>query len=100
MVFEILQYELKPGTLATFSAVMIAESAPLHRQSGIEIVFHGPIEGDPCGYVLVRKFADFAQVDQGLQDFYASAAWRDGPRQKLIASIAKTARTLVAASGT
>lgn len=92
MIYEILRYRLRSGSQASFAAIMKDQSEPLHAEAGIAIVFHGATHGDPQGYVLVRKFDDVATMDSQLDQFYASAAWRDGPRQAIIDAIENSER--------
>lgn len=95
MIFEVLRYRLKPGCEASFAKTMQDLSIPLHAEAGIFVVFHGAIEGDLLGYILVRRFLDPGTMEHQLNQFYASPAWRDGPRQSIVDAIDQSERTLV-----
>lgn len=93
-IIEILLYKLKPGTGSGFFSIMQGVSVPLHRKHGIDVVWHGPSIHDPDGYGLIRAFADMAALEASQRDFYASEAWRSGPREEIIARI-ETATKIV-----
>lgn len=95
MIFETLRYRLKPDGAHTFAHAMTSQSEALHAAAGIEIVFHGALDGDPLTYVLVRSFADAQTMAQQLQNFYASSAWRDGPRQTIVNAIEHAEQSIV-----
>ncbi len=86
-VVEILQYRLKAGTGRAFFDLMRDVSVPLHRDHGIDVVWHGPSLHDPDCYGLIRAFADLETLDSALATFYAGADWRSGPREAILACI-------------
>ncbi len=84
---EILQYRLKPGSGRNFHLIMATHSAPLHRAAGIDIVIFGNSLTDEESYFLIRAFDSPAHLRSSLAAFYASDAWRNGPRNAIIAQI-------------
>lgn len=93
---EFLTYRLQPGSGQAFDAVMRKESAPLHRQAGIEIIAFGPSAHDADSYLLARAFESREQMEAVLSDFYASNAWQKGPRAAIIAAIDESHRYVCA----
>lgn len=96
MIIEILRYRLKPGTAGDFAKTMQSQSEVLQRRAGIEILAHGALEGDAQGYVLIRRFTDRETMDRELGEFYASANWRNGPRQTIVDAIASSDQLIIA----
>ncbi len=84
---EIRSYELKPGTRDEYDRLFREEAAPLLRQHGIDVVAVGPSMGDPNGYFLIRAFDDLADRQRREDAFYASPAWRLGPREAVLEKI-------------
>lgn len=94
-IIEIRSYQLKPGSALDFHHIMLTESAPLHKAFGIEIVAHGPSLHQPDTYFLIRAFDDLHDLDQSQKDFYASDAWRNGPRESIVSAIASDANVVM-----
>lgn len=86
-IIEILLYKLKSGTGGEFFDIMQNLSVPLHKENGIDVIWHGQSMHDPDGYGLIRGFADMADLDAAESAFYASDAWKVGPREAIIARI-------------
>ena len=85
MLLEIRTYKVKPGRLDEFVAVM-REVRLMLADAGIDVVAVGPsIEHDEGEHAyLLRAFAD-AEERQAKEDaFYGSAAWREGPRSRVL----------------
>ena len=95
MVIEILLYKLKPQTGDAFHALMRNVSVPLHHQHGLDVVWHGQSLHDRDGYGLVRAFADLPTLESTLAAFYASSAWRSGPREDIIDRIETSTRLVM-----
>jgi hypothetical protein len=85
---EFRAYVLRPGGGARFDTLVREHSLPLHRAAGIDVVNCGPWPDAPDRYLLVRAFEDAAHRERSLAAFYASRAWRDGPRADIVALIA------------
>lgn len=83
-VVEIMLYTLKDGMGAAFFDIMQNVSAPLHRANGLDIVWHGQSLESQQGYFLIRAFSDLETRTRMQASFYASDAWRSGPRGAII----------------
>lgn len=94
-IVEIIVYRLNPGTADDFHAVMTEVSAPLHRRHGLDIVWHGRTLHVPDGYGLIRCFRNMAVLEASQADFYASDAWRSGPREAIVSRIAETLKLVL-----
>jgi hypothetical protein len=70
-------------------------SEPRHIEAGIAVVFHGALESDADGYLLVRRYTDAATMEDQLARFYATPGWREGPRQTLVDAIEDSHRLIV-----
>lgn len=94
-IIEILLYKLKPGTGGEFFEIMQNISAPLHKQRGIDVVWHGQSMHDPDDYGLIRAFADMAALEAVQSALYASEAWRAGPREAIISRIVTATKIVI-----
>lgn len=66
-------------------------SLPLLAKHGIDVVDCGPSLVDEDGHeeaYLIRAFPSLAAREVQEEEFYASAQWRDGPREAIISRIA------------
>ena len=86
-ILEVRTYRLLPGTRREYDRLFRDEALPLLRQFDIDVVGAGPSVGDPNGYFLIRAFDDLADREQREERFYGSPAWREGPREAVIAKI-------------
>lgn len=86
-VVEIRTYRLKAGTRPAFHALMTHESLPLVRAWGMDVVAFGPCREDADGYVLIRAFDNVAHLRASQEAFYGSEAWRQGPREAVLACL-------------
>jgi hypothetical protein len=87
---EFRTYQLHPGAEARFDKLVQRRSVPLLRQVGMQVVWAGPSMQDPQAYMLVRAYADEAELLSSQAHFYASPAWREGPREEVLACIASS----------
>jgi hypothetical protein len=94
-VIEIRSYKLRPGAGATFHALVSQRSVPLHAAAGIDVVAYGQSLHDPDAYYLIRSYADMAQLQSSQDAFYASPAWRQGPREAIIELIESDANAVM-----
>ncbi len=92
---EIRAYRLRPGTREGFHEAATNRALPMVRAFGMDVVTHGPVPNDDNGYFLVRSFADLAQLSAQENEFYGSAAWREGPREALVSRIETYVDTLL-----
>lgn len=86
-IVEILQYTLKKDSGEEFHQIMHEVSVPLHTRNGIDVVAYGNSLHDADSYYLIRAFESEEQMKSVLEDFYASAGWRNGPREAIISRI-------------
>ncbi len=92
---EIRAYRLLPGTRDDFHAAVTRRALPMVRAYGMDVVAHGPVPNDANGYFLVRSFANLAELTAQEDEFYGSAAWREGPREALVSRIETYVDTLL-----
>lgn len=83
---EIRAYKLLPGTRDEYDRLFREEALPLLRRFDIDVVGAGP-SMDPDGYFLIRAFESIADREAREGRFYASPAWREGPREAVISKI-------------
>lgn len=92
-VLEIRSYRLQPGSRAEFHRLMAERSAPLLRAWGMDVVRFGPSLHEPDAYFLMRAFDSLEHLEQSQAAFYAAPAWRQGPREAIVARILTDANT-------
>ena len=93
---EIRSYNLKSGTRNEFHRLFLEKSMPLLRHWHVDVVAYGPSLHDETSYYLIRRFDSLAQRSQIEEAFYNSAAWRQGPRQSVLACIESYAEIVIA----
>lgn len=91
---EIRTYRIKPGMAQRFDAAMRA-ALPMVRASGMDVVAFGRSDHEHESFFLIRAYADRAQLEAQQDAFYSSAAWREGPREGLIACLDDYLNTLL-----
>ncbi len=96
-VIEIRTYQLHQGSAACFDQTMQAQSLPLLRAAGTDVLAARPSLDDPTGYMLVRAYASLAARKASQDAFYGSDAWTAGPRATLMACIASYHSIVIAA---
>jgi ketosteroid isomerase-like protein len=87
ILLEIRSYTLKPGERERFHDRFVRESLPLLHRWKVDVVAFGPSLHDRDSYVLMRAFQDIEARERQEEAFYASAEWRDGPREAVLAAI-------------
>lgn len=70
-------------------------SVPLHQRHGIDVVSCGNSLHDPDCYYLIRAFDSPESMATVLDAFYASADWRNGPREDIIRSIETSIKIVI-----
>lgn len=95
---EILLYTLRPGTGHEFHQIMHDVSVPLHRSVGMDVVAYGNSLHDADSYYLIRVYDDLNHLTMSQDEFYQSAAWRNGPREAIIGQIATSTKSVVTLS--
>lgn len=86
-ILEIRTYTLQPGSGARFHALIEEQSVPLLQAAGMDVVRYGQSVQDPDQYYLMRAYDDLAHLEASQASFYGSAAWREGPREAVVAAI-------------
>jgi hypothetical protein len=94
-LIEIRSYKLKPGSGAEFHALVANRSVPLLAQSGMDVVAFGQSEHDPDAYYLIRAYESLDHLRSSQDAFYASSAWRQGPREAIVALIEEDANAVL-----
>ncbi len=94
-IIEIRTYQLKPNTRTVFHSLSQAARA---LQIGTDIIAAQPCLADDNGYCLIRSYANLAERNASQALFYASAAWRDGPREAVLACIESFTSLVIEAS--
>lgn len=95
-VLEVRTYTLKPGTREEFHRRFVEESLPLLERAQVDVVAFGPSLHDAHSYYLIRGFASIDDRERSEAAFYASSAWRDGPRAAVLAAIDAYTTTVIA----
>ncbi len=57
------------------------------REARVDVVAHGPSLHDADAYFLARAYDDLAHRQSSQDAFYGSDAWRQGPREEILALI-------------
>lgn len=91
---EIRTYKLKVGAAQRF-VVVLQEALPLVRESGMDVVAFGRSDHEHESFYLIRAYNDRAHLEQQQDAFYSSDAWRNGPREPLLACLVDYLNTLV-----
>ena len=86
-ILEVRTYNLKPGTRDTFHKIFEEESIPLLKEYEIEVVAYGTSPQDANTYYLIRRYTDIADMNSREERFYSSAAWKNGPRERVLSLI-------------
>jgi hypothetical protein len=94
-LIEVRSYRLKPGTLDAFHTLVSTEALPLLHAQGMNVVAHGRCDHEEQTYFLVRAYASREALAQEQAAFYGSAAWKQGPREALLAMIDTYMNTLL-----
>ncbi|ALR99987.1 hypothetical protein ATZ33_00890 [Enterococcus silesiacus] len=97
-IWEVLIYKLKENTGSKFHKIMMKESMPLHKKKGMKIVNHGQALHDPDTYFLIRAYHNLQHLEASQHEFYSDEEWLDGPREKIIALIDSSTKTIIPSS--
>ena len=84
---EIRSYNLKPGSRPEFHRLFLEAAMPLLERWNVDVVSHGASLHDENSYYLMRRFDSLAQREESENAFYGSDAWRQGPRESILALI-------------
>jgi hypothetical protein len=94
-VVEIRSYQLRPGSGAAFDDLARHRSVPMVVAWGMDVVAFGPSLHDPDVYYLVRAFDSVEHLQASQDAFYATDAWREGPREAILALIESSANVVL-----
>lgn len=86
-IVEIRSYRLRPGAWPELQRHFAHAALPLLERAAIDVVAFGRSPDDPDAAFLIRSFADVAEREEHEAAFYASPAWREGPRAPILACI-------------
>lgn len=92
---EIRSYKLKPGSGARFHELVSNQSVPILREWGMDVVAFGQSLHDPDAYYLMRSYNDLDHLKSSQDAFYATAAWRMGPRGVIVELIESDSNTVL-----
>jgi heme-degrading monooxygenase HmoA len=84
---EIRSYTLKPGSGPAFERLFRQHAEPTVRAYGMDVVAFGKSAHDENAYFLIRAFDSLEHLTKSEDEFYGSAAWRDGPREAVLSHI-------------
>ena len=84
---EVRSYQLKPGGGELFHDLVSKQSIPLLHAVRMDVVAFGPSLHAPDTYFLIRSYESPEALTAEQEAFYGSAAWRQGPREAIIALI-------------
>lgn len=96
---EIRSYRLKHGAFPVFDRLFREAALPLLEAVGIDVVAFGGSPDDPDAAFLIRAFTDLADRARQEDAFYASEAWRSGPREAVLECIVTYLDTLMTLDG-
>lgn len=94
-VLEIRSYVLQPGSGARFHELFSTRSLPLLAEVKMDVVAYGASLHEPDNYYLMRAFDSMQHLQESQDGFYASDAWRKGPREDILALIVSSANTVL-----
>lgn len=86
-LLEIRSYRLRPGAGAKFHELFLERALPMLREAQVEVVAFGASQHAADAYFLMRAYDDLAHRQASQDAFYGSAAWRQGPREEILALI-------------
>ena len=77
MLFELRQYEIKPGTQDEWVRLMEEEIIPFQVAQGMVILGSFVGEDDETKYVWIRRFDSEAERERLYEAVYGSDHWKD-----------------------
>jgi NIPSNAP len=86
-VIEIRSYKLKPGSGSRFHELMMQQSLPLLKAAQTDVVRFGASLNGEDAYYLIRAYDSVEDLRASQDAFYGSEAWREGPREEILALI-------------
>ena len=95
-IVEIRSYNLRPGTQDGFDELLRNTARPMLDQHGTDVVAAGHSLAGENSYYLMRAYRDLADREASQNAFYGSAAWREGPREAVLACIESSTSIVIA----
>jgi len=86
-LIEVRAYKLKPGADTEFDRLISTVALPMLHAVNMDVVASGPSAHEAGTYFLIRAYADLADLNAQQDAFYGSDAWRQGPREAVLACI-------------
>ena len=86
-IIEIRSYNLKPGTRGEFERIARTEVRQMLERHGTDVVAMWPSLADETSFCLIRAYASVAERDTSQAAFYGGSAWKEGPRDAILACI-------------
>jgi len=86
-LIEVRAYKLKPGADTEFDRLISTVALPMLHAVNMDVVASGPSTHEADTYFLIRAYADLADLNAQQDAFYGSDAWRQGPREAVLACI-------------
>ena len=86
-LIEVRAYKLKPGADTEFDRLISTVALPMLHAVNMDVVASGPSAHEADTYFLIRAYADLADLNAQQDAFYGSDAWRQGPREAVLACI-------------
>ena len=89
-ILEIRTYRLKDNSRDEFHRLVVEQSLPLLEAAGTDVVAFGPSLDEPNAYFLAGAYDSIEELRASQDAFYSSDAWRQGPREAIVALIEST----------
>lgn len=96
-IIEIRSYNLKPGKRAEFERIARSVVRPMLEKHGMDVIAMRPSLADHTSFCLVRAYANPVDRDQSQAGFYGGSAWKEGPRDAILACIESYATVVIEA---
>jgi hypothetical protein len=96
-IVEVRTYKLRLGSGAAFHALVTQQSMPLVKAANMDVAY-GQSLHDPDSYYLIRSYDSMEHLHRSQDAFYASDAWRQGPREAIVALIESDANAVMCLS--
>lgn len=90
MILEIRTYRVRQGAVDEFVRIMREDAVPLLERFGVRVVNYGAslvAEDGLRDAFLIRAFGSLDERREQEERFYGSDAWRNGPREAIMARI-------------
>jgi len=84
---EIRSYRLRSGAWPELRRLFHEGALPLLEAAGMDVVAFGRSPDDPDAAFLIRAFDDLTDRSRREDELYGSAAWRNGPREPILACL-------------